>query len=60
MRSEYEKENLIPLMTCSSLVGRSIIVDGQKSAQETPLIRGRLFVGQVKRHRDDDDFAKPR
>lgn len=44
---EFASENLTPLMTCASLVGRSITVDGQRCAQETPPVRGGLFVGQV-------------
>lgn len=47
LSNEYSGENLTPLMTCASLVNRSITTDGQRSAQELPSVRGRLFVGQV-------------
>ena len=44
---EFAHVNLIPLMTCASLVSRSVTVDGHRSARETPVVRGKLFVGQV-------------
>ncbi|CAM9350980.1 unnamed protein product [Scytosiphon promiscuus] len=43
---EFEAERLTPLLTCASLVDRSITVNGRRIAQETPAVRGRLFVGQ--------------
>ena len=44
---EFAHANLTPLVTCASLVSRSVTVDGQRSARETPTVKGKLFVGQV-------------
>ncbi|CAM9804897.1 unnamed protein product, partial [Laminaria digitata] len=46
LSSEFSHVNLTPLMTCASLVSRSVTVDGQRSARETPAVKGKLFVGQ--------------
>lgn len=50
LKSEFSSHNLTPLLTCASLVSRTVINDyrgGFASDKELPVVWGRLFVGQV-------------